>query len=251
MLGSVILAINALQRTLQQDVGGAIRDMGTSPRATLAAVGLALGLGLVHALTPGHGKAIVFSYFLGQRATLATGLRMATKIAFVHSASATVLVLVAGAAAASFGRPAGSAALLQTLSYAAVTLIGVVYLWRAFAEGEGAPHADAHRARAHAILPIAVGLLPCPLTMAIVSFAVVQTSVWHGLALAVLVAIGSAATIGAVGALGIGLRSGLLRRLDPGGRHYRLALHGLEIGSSVAIVLLGALLFMASLSLTM
>ena len=250
MLNSLVASISSIQRMLQQALAGSIRDMGADAGAALAAVGFALALGMVHALTPGHGKLVVFSYFLGRRSRALAGFAVAAKIAFVHSASALVLVLAFGAAASSFGRPAGPALALQTASYAVIAAIGAFYLWQALCRRDGAPDMTLRRSVSGGVMPFAVGLLPCPLTMVIVSFAMVHGSVTRGLILAALVAAGAAMTIGAVGLLGIALRASLLGRLDPDARLYRVLLTGLEIASSMAILALGAMLFVGSLCAT-
>jgi ABC-type nickel/cobalt efflux system permease component RcnA len=246
MFGPAVTWVLGVQRALQESLVASIRDMGGTVDATLAAAGFAIALGVVHALTPGHGKAVVFTYFLGRRARPLTGMAMAGKAALVHGASAVFLVLAFGAASSSFGRPAGPAAAFQMASYALIGAIGGFQLWRAFAGAPGAA-AQAGSDAGRAALPLAVGLLPCPLTMLIVSYAALHGLVAKAVALAGLVVLGSAMTIDLAGSAGILLRVGIFSRLDPKGRAYQGVLAELEITSSAAIFLLGLPLFAANL----
>ena len=50
--------------------------------------------GLVHTLGPGHGKAVVISYFVGEGGGLMRGVGMGTRIAIFHVLSAIVVVWV-------------------------------------------------------------------------------------------------------------------------------------------------------------
>jgi ABC-type nickel/cobalt efflux system permease component RcnA len=194
MFGPAVTWVLGVQRALQESLVASIRDMGGTVDATLAAAGFAIALGVVHALTPGHGKAVVFTYFLGRRARPLTGMAMAGKAALVHGASAVFLVLAFGAASSSFGRPAGPAAAFQMASYAPIGAAGGFQLWRAFAGAPGTA-AQAGSDAGRAALPLAVGLLPCPLTMLIVSYAALHGLVAKAVALAGLVVLGSAMTI--------------------------------------------------------
>lgn len=249
MLAPAFSWVLSAQRALQQDLAIAIREMGQDPSATLAALIFAFALGMVHALTPGHGKVVVFSYFLGQRARISDGIVMAAKIAFTHSAVAAGLAIAFGAAATSFGRPIGPAGTLETVSYGAITVIGAFYLWRALSDSRRhRASSSGHRTIRSAMLPFAVGLLPCPLTMLLVTFAIRHGSTLRGLVLAGIVAGGAAATITVVGVLGMALRGGLFGRLDPEARSTAILFQVLEIGSSIVILAVGILFLSGSVA---
>jgi len=55
---------------------------------------IAFVYGVVHTLGPGHGKAVVVSYFVGHGGSLGRGIRMGTQIALFHVLSAIVVVWV-------------------------------------------------------------------------------------------------------------------------------------------------------------
>ena len=57
--------------------GGIVRSLAAELRAGgFGTAVLAFSLGALHALTPGHGKAALAAYFLGQDAHVAKGLRV-------------------------------------------------------------------------------------------------------------------------------------------------------------------------------
>jgi ABC-type nickel/cobalt efflux system permease component RcnA len=206
-------------------------------------VALALALGGIHALTPGHGKTVVVSYFLGRDARPLAGFSMAARVALSHTVSAIVLVLLFGGGVTLLGRPSGPASTLQTLSYGLIAIIGAYYLVVAMrprsheVHGTATPH----------VLPYAVGVLPCPLTMLVAAHAMVIGAYVTGLCLAGLMGVGAALTIGLFGTAGIIARRGLLGRIDPESRLFRGTLTAFEVGSSAVILILGFIAFIGSL----
>jgi len=237
----------ALQHDVYVALGANIRGMGETAADTAAALAFGLALGAIHALTPGHGKAVVFSYFLGTQARPAAGLLMAAKIAGTHVASALALVAVFGSAASMFGRASGTAMNIQIASYSLIVAAGLWLLFRALA---GLRESRAEVSHSHGlssgILPFAIGLLPCPMTMLIMTYALAHATLMAGLVLTLVLALGIAATIALVGTGGLLVRRGLFAAVDPEGRRYVRAIGILEALSSVAIVVIGAAFLLAS-----
>ncbi|MDR3428186.1 hypothetical protein [Silvimonas sp.] len=87
--------------------------------------------GVLHAAGPGHGKVVIGSYFLTQRARVLHGVAMSAWAATVQALSAIVLV---GGLAALFDsgtlKILGHAAALQMISYAILGAMGLLMLWR-------------------------------------------------------------------------------------------------------------------------
>ncbi len=239
-----------LQRTVYAGLGARIQGMTDSADAAVAAFGFAFVLGMVHAMTPGHGKVVVFSYFLGARSNPWGGVSMALKIAGTHVVSALALVALFGSAASMFGRPSGVAKWVQIASYGLIVLVGIWLSYRSIGElRRRAPAAEVHaHDRSRGILPFAVGLLPCPMTMLIMTYALANATLVAGLVLTGILGIGIALTIAVVGTVGILVRRGVFARIDPAGRGYAAAINGLQIASSAAIVLLGAVFLLGSLN---
>lgn len=248
--GSLIGWVLGLQREVYAALGAQIQGLSESPKAALSAVVFALILGMVHAMTPGHGKAVVFAYFLGKQARPWSGVLMALTLAGTHVLSAIVLVAVLGSAATAFGRSAGLATGVQVASYAMILVLGAWLLYRSIAETLRPPAAaqELHHRMAGGLLPFAVGLLPCPMTMLILTYAIAHATLAIGLALTAIMGVGVAVTIAAVGTVGIVTRRSIFSWLDPHGRGYTWVLNGLQIASSLAILFLGAVFLAGSLA---
>ena len=247
---SLFDAILALQRQLQGALAGHAVALFDSPADLASGLAIAIGIGLVHALTPGHGKAVIFSYFLGHNAGLLASLRVALVAALTHGSVAVLLVLTAGRVLSPLGRPTGAGAWLEVGAGTIVAAMGALYvvqalrpLWRPQEPGSESEVSRPEVSRpevSRPVLAIAMGLLPCPLTIIVVGAAVNQGATGAGIALAAGISIGSALTIGCFGLLGIVLRQGGLA--FAGGHLPRLlkALGWLELATSLLIFAVGA-----------
>lgn len=237
----LIDSVLSTQRWLQGVLAGHVLELFGSVDHLAVGMSVAVALGMVHALTPGHGKAVIFSYFLGQSASPLTGVRVAAGAAATHGTIAVLLVLVAGRVISPLGRPAGAGAWLEAAAGLIVAAIGALYVVLSL-RGLLWPTSHSHAAKgSHPFLAIAMGLLPCPLTIIVVGSAVNRGATLAGITLATGISIGSAVTIGCFGLLGIGLRRGGLAIM--GGNIGRLmkGLAYVELATSLLILALGLL----------
>ena len=105
-----------------------LRDDGSS-KAFWFAILVAFGYGLVHTLGPGHGKAVVISYFVGDGGSLGKGLRMGVLIAVFHVLSSIIVVLVMDfAVRQATGQAPSDYRAIRLGSYALIMAIGAVML---------------------------------------------------------------------------------------------------------------------------
>lgn len=237
----------SVQRKLQGMLGGYASTLFDTPEGFVVGMGGAAALGLVHALTPGHGKSVIFSYFLGQRGSVLEGMRIAATAALTHGTIAVLLVLLAGRVLSPLGRPTGAAAWLEVIAGAIVTAVGALYVVLSLRGLRGSDD-HAHRDPAsRTLLAVAMGLLPCPLTIIVVGAAIAQGATASGFALAAGISVGAAITIGCFGLLGLALRIGGLALAEPRGRYLMSAFGWLEVATSMLILLLGLLMLNASL----
>lgn len=207
---------------------------------------VAVGLGLVHALTPGHGKAVIFSHFLGQPGNILASLRVASLAALTHGATAVLLVVATGRVISPLGRPTGAAVWVEVVAGAIVASIGALYVMlalRGLARHGTASHGHGHgpeRSQTpRSILAIAMGLLPCPLTVIVVGAAVARGATGAGIALAAGISTGAAITIACFGLLGIALRRAGIAAASSRARRLMSALGWLELLTAILILLLG------------
>ena len=239
--------ILSVQRKLQGALAGHALTLFESSTYFAAGMAVAVALGLVHALTPGHGKSIIFTYFLGRRASVLDGMRIAATAAVTHGTVAVMLVLVAGRVLSPLGRPTGPAAWLEVLAGAIVTAVGAVYVVVALRELRHA-RGNGHRsAPSRSLLAIAMGLLPCPLTIIVVGAAVGRGETGAGIALAAGISLGAAVTIGCFGLLGLALRASGMAMAGSRLRRLMSGFAWLELATSLLILLYGLLMLQNSL----
>ena len=150
-----------LQRWLY---GGATAQLKTftnaiEPLTLLAGVGIAAIFGFVHAFMPGHGKTVLMSYFLGCPGKPITGLTTSIILVLTHVGSAVLMVLAGFIVIRRTIGGAGRAPVFETASAVFIVLIGIWLLYNAVRHRH-----DDSNLKNGAMLAVATGLVPCPLT---------------------------------------------------------------------------------------
>ena len=93
---------------------------------------IAFGYGVLHTLGPGHGKAVIVSYFVGEGGSLRRGITMGVRIAVFHVISAIVVVVVADVLLRqTIGSSPANYRIVRLVSYASIALIGGLMLRQA------------------------------------------------------------------------------------------------------------------------
>ena len=177
---------------------------------------LAAFWGAAHALTPGHGKAIVAGYLVGSRGRP----RHAVALGLIVTATHTIGVFALG---------------LVTLALSAFLVPEQLYPWLTLASGllvvaVGASvlrsrlrpkrhhhhhHQHGHDLRGLLGIGVAAGLLPCPSALVVLLSAIALHRVGLGLALILAFSLGLAATITAIGLVAVLAQKAFARfRLD-------------------------------------
>jgi len=203
------------------------------PFAALA-LAVAVGIGMVHALAPGHGKAVIAAYLVGSRGRPRDALTLGGVVAAMHTGS----VLVLGLSLYLFTRAAaGADRLAPVLSLLAGLLIvavgaGLVHrqvrLHRCAhvrTSGERAPHHHDHdhghdlpeevsplSRRGLVLLGVSGGLLPSPSAFLVLATALFVGRAAFGLLLVAAFSVGLAASLTAIGLATLRGRDLLARR---------------------------------------
>jgi nickel/cobalt transporter (NicO) family protein len=147
------------QQAMQRQLALSVKRLkeGNALAATLMLAGLSFVYGVVHAVGPGHGKAIISSYVLANEETVRRGVIISFIAAALQALSAVILVGVLVLAFNATGLTVNAwANQLETVSYALIALVGLYLLstqllglwrrWRGGAEGHhGHAHQHAHR----------------------------------------------------------------------------------------------------------
>jgi ABC-type nickel/cobalt efflux system permease component RcnA len=200
------------------------RDLGVG--AILLSLLLAAFWGAAHALTPGHGKAIVAGYLVGSRGKPRHAVALGLIVTVTHTIGVFALGLVTLALSA-FIVPERLYPWLTLASGLLVVAVGASVLRsrikhrRAHAHGhDHHPHQHDHHHHHHELrgllgVGVAAGLLPCPSALVVLLSAIALHRIGLGLALILAFSVGLAATITSIGLVAVLARRAFGRlRLD-------------------------------------
>jgi nickel/cobalt transporter (NicO) family protein len=219
------------------------RDLGAG--AILVALLLAAFWGAAHALTPGHGKAIVAAYLVGTRGRPRDAVALGLIVTVTHTIGVFALGIVTLALSA-FVVPERLYPWLTLTSGLLVVGVGTSVLWRRLRHRRQHAHGHHHHhdhdhnhehgyGRGGLLgVGIAAGLLPCPSALVVLLSAIALHRVGLGLVLILAFSAGLAATITAIGLIAV-LARRAFSRLSLDGRF----VHALPAASALAIVAVG------------
>jgi ABC-type nickel/cobalt efflux system permease component RcnA len=113
---------------LLSDLSTFLRDPRANLGLGLIIFGLAVLIGGIHALTPGHGKAMVAAYLVGSRGRVSDAVLLGGVVTFTHTISVVGLGLIL-LLVNNFVLPAGYQAALELLSGLLIVGLGAWLLW--------------------------------------------------------------------------------------------------------------------------
>ncbi len=208
--------------------------------------------GVVHAAGPGHGKVVVFSYFISKRSSIRKGFLLGNLISVFHAISGIVIVIMIyyvlkTAYMASFE---SISLKISAISYILIILMGFgLLIGNLLGLKRGADNLnDIGETRRlwdrKGILPmaLAVGMVPCPGVVIVMLFALSFNLLTVGIIMSFIMALGMAATISLAGILSIMGQEGLLKGLSRNERAQHLVQKGLGIFGALLIMGFGTLL---------
>jgi ABC-type nickel/cobalt efflux system permease component RcnA len=246
----------------------------------LIALAVAVGLGALHALEPGHGKTLVAAYLVGSRGTMKHALLLGLVVTAAHT---TGVYLLGGITlfASRYIFPERIYPWLGVLSGLMITILGAVLVIRRYRRSGVAhshhhhdhghhahdhDHVKKHDSHAHhhahahyhheagrkaslrelLTLGISGGIVPCPAALVVLLSALSMNRVGFGLLLIVAFSAGLAAVLIAVGLLMV-CAGQFMTRFQVDGQ---LATRWLPLASSAFITLFGVALTWQALQTT-
>lgn len=226
-LGSAAAAAPSIEELAPEEhaPGGfeALVDQGDlSVGVLLLSLLIAAFWGAAHALTPGHGKAMVAAYLVGTKGTPKHAFLLGGTVTIAHTSGVFALGFVTLGLSA-FIVPEQLYPWLTLVSGVLVVLVGASVLRQRLRSrghvrrhhhdhGHGHDHDDDHHHHDHddaltskGILGvgIAAGLLPCPSALVVLLSAIALHRIGLGLALIVAFSLGLAASITAIGLVAV------------------------------------------------
>jgi ABC-type nickel/cobalt efflux system permease component RcnA len=266
-----------------------IRSEG-SLAAAWTLLALSFGYGVFHAAGPGHGKAVISAWLVATENDLRRGIAISFMSAMIQALTAilivSVLLIVVSQVSVAARDVAG---FMESASYLMIAAMGCYLLWTAFPRWpRAAPATVAHQHHfdeftplathdhvhgpdcdcGHAHLPsaqevrgdwsftralslaFAVGIRPCTGALLVLVFAYPLGLYWAGIASTFAMAAGTFITVSAIAAIAVYSKKLALRMAGQNYNWLNWLAFGLRLGGGVVIVLLGGMLFLASLGST-
>jgi len=223
--------------------------------AALTALLVAFAVGALHALAPGHGKAVAAGYLIGERARVRHAVVLGVTVALMHTGSVLVLglALFSATRAPDAARLSAAIGLVTGLTFAGLGIWLLVRRRRASSHRHDHDHAhdELHEApeplslQGIVVLGAAGGLLPSPSALLVLLTALAVGRVTYGLTLIAVFSLGLATTVTLVGIAVLRGRDVVHDRA--GARLHRLV-HAAPLVGALAVTAVGAAVAARALS---
>jgi nickel/cobalt exporter len=258
VLQPVFSMLSLWQKKLRGHLTHVSRDIRENPwgRSFLLFLILSFVYGVIHALGPGHGKSIVFSYFLSRPGRYAHGALMGNLITFIHVFSAVTIVLgfylaLKTAGLSSFEDVRG---ILEKISYAFLMVLGLFLVAYKVHELKAGKLTDLQEyqtveadLRHLALVAVATGVVPCPGAALILLFTITLDILVPGLIAMVCIALGMGVTTTLFALFSIASRNTIFRVTARRQKIFVLSSTALSLLGACAITMIGSLLFFSQL----
>ena len=232
----------AKQGADEDGLAGLFADAAAGEGVLILLLLAAFGWGAVHALSPGHGKAMVAAYLVGTRGTARHAAALGATVTVAHTAGVLLLGVVALTLSA-FVLPEQLYPWLNLASGLLVVVVGGAVLRSRARRRKHAAH-DHHHHHEHDLssrgllaMGASAGLIPCPSALVVLLGAVAQHQLALGLVMIVAFSLGLAATLTVLG-IAVVHASRAATRLPVPGR----VITALPTASALVIVGVGVML---------
>ena len=189
-------------RTASDGFAGLFADAASGQGVLLALLAVAFGWGALHALSPGHGKAMVAAYLIGTRGTGRDAVLLGATVTVTHTIGVFALGFVT-LGLSQYVLPEDLYPWLTLVSGLMVVIVGAgVLRSRLRPKHEHShehEHGHTHTHRGVLSMGAAAGLIPCPSALVVLLAAISQHEVALGMLLIVAFSLGLAGTLTLLG----------------------------------------------------
>lgn len=201
---------------------------------------LGVVFGLVHAITPGHSKALLATYVTGSGLSSVKALSVSLMLSATHISMSVIIVLFSLPIVQIMfgGSGPGSSPILENLSRGLLGLIGLWFLLSALTRKTH----DHHHGQGLAF-GLTAGLIPCPLTLFVMTFAATQGVIAAGLFFAATMFIGVAITLSATALLVVLFRNRMENLLSSKPNFLATIARAAEILTGIVLIWVAVLQF--------
>jgi nickel/cobalt exporter len=182
--------------------------------------------------------ALLATYLVGSSSALLRALLTSLALSVTHVSVSVVIVLLSLPLVNIMfgGGGPGSSPVLENVSRGMLGIIGIWMIWRALS----ASHHHHHHDREGLGFGVMAGLVPCPLTLFIMNFAVLHQVVIVGILFAVSMMTGIALTLGLVAATAVLFRKQVVRLLASSPHLLRNISRVFEVMTGAVLITLAA-----------
>ena len=220
-----------IQRTIKSLLTSDISTYAASEswQVLLAMLPFGILFGMAHALTPGHSKAVLASYVVGSGMKPLRATLVSTALSATHIASAILLATITNSLITRTLVGAGRAPALEYVSRFSLAAIGIWLIYRALSQvshfhGEGIA------------VGFVAGLVPCPLTLFVMVFAISRGVPEAGLAFSVSMFLGVSTVLIGVALIAAFAREQVIRLMQLRGQQMYLVLRSVDLVSGVLLL---------------
>ena len=198
-----------VQKTIYSSLTGDITAYSSSQDmwALLAVLPLGIVFGAAHALTPGHSKSVLAAYILGSGLRPARALVTSFVLSVTHISSAVLLAVITNSLVQRTLVGAGRAPALEWTSRLILIAIGAWLIFRAIRDGHTFMVRESQR-------DSSPGLIPCPLTLFVMTLAMARGAPEAGLAFSLSMLLGVGLILGAVALIAAFARASLVHLFE-------------------------------------
>jgi ABC-type nickel/cobalt efflux system permease component RcnA/ABC-type uncharacterized transport system substrate-binding protein len=193
--------------------------------------------GVIHALGPGHGKALAFSYFSAQKSSFIQAFSISLATAFVHIIGAFILVVVSVFVLQSVLNSFIEDSISYLTSLCAV-LIMILSLYILYKKLKKKSCACCKRKNQDLLFVLTAGLIPCPGTVLLFVYAFILKTYLSVILASIAISLGMAIVIFASSFLGLSL--------NKFSRKSHSFTNALEIFAPIFMFFLGLLLLLSA-----
>ena len=248
IIGPLLRESAAAQRSLQQRIATTMDEI--SQKGSIRSLGVLLGVsfvfGVLHAMGPGHRKAVLVTYFLGEGTKPIKGFITGFLLALVHAASAIILVggLYLFTSRSLLLSVDKTQAILFPATYAIILILGIWMIFQGIRENRSKnnPFRSTDKTGIRGL--ILSGLIPCPAASAIMILAVAGNALPIGIISVLMMSLGMGILLAVLGLLTVLLRNRISGLMQDSLKRMELILHLL---SGSAMALFGLFMILGSL----
>lgn len=268
LIQKLLFQVAQMQARLNAELTETIRaaQSGDSLAPALAIIGAAFLYGVLHAAGPGHGKAVVATYFLANPARWLRGVTTGFAVAMIQAVTAILIVAVlAMVLGVALTRVLDRALMIELLSYGLIAGLGLYMLYRAVTgrascghdhqdqEHQPGPRRTGLRGWIDRVLPedlaplaVAVGLRPCSGAIIVLLFTLANGIFLIGALATFSMAFGTALVVSLAGLLAIAVRRSVTAN-DSSQAFVTRIQTGVTMAGALVITALGGLMFAGAL----